>query len=214
MAKPTSEDKLLDIIENPDKARGKKLFAIRQNVNRLKDAGLWCRSLVSKENLSKLLQLKVINKILVGACVCFTFFLVFDYIHQSTKLGNRFMEIKKTEGKIMKVRKDLLALKVNLEESLNLAQGRNIFSLIPPKKKAAPVQAAPAAVQDISLPLRDLKIVGILWSERNPQVMIEDAKENKTYLLQKGDIVKEFEIKSIQKDHVIFGKEGREWRVR
>jgi len=61
--------------------------------------------------------------------------------------------------------------------------------------------------------VKNLKLVGILWSE-NPQVMIEDTKQTKTYLLSIGETIGELQIKRILKDKVVVGKDDVEWEIR
>lgn len=53
---------------------------------------------------------------------------------------------------------------------------------------------------DLMDELKDFKLVGIIWS-RNPEVMIESAKDSRTYTLKKGESFNEqFKIKDISRN--------------
>jgi len=56
---------------------------------------------------------------------------------------------------------------------------------------------------NISEEIKDLKLVGIIWSD-NPEVMIETSKDSRTYTLKKGDTFGngKFKIKEITKNSV------------
>ena len=54
--------------------------------------------------------------------------------------------------------------------------------------------------QDLTGELKDLKLVGIIWSQ-NPEVMIENAKDSRTYTLKKGESLDEqFKVKEISRN--------------
>mgnify|MGYP001603749285 CR=1 FL=1 len=59
---------------------------------------------------------------------------------------------------------------------------RNIFAPIGSKSSAYMQQEG----VDLTEQVKDLKLVGIVWSA-NPEIMIENAKDSRTYLLKKGD---------------------------
>lgn len=55
---------------------------------------------------------------------------------------------------------------------------------------------------DLSEELKALKLVGIIWSA-NPEVMIENEKDLRTYILKKGDTFNEvYKIKNISRNSV------------
>ncbi|MBN2831563.1 MAG: hypothetical protein JXL82_04755 [Candidatus Omnitrophica bacterium] len=55
---------------------------------------------------------------------------------------------------------------------------------------------------DLSEELKALKLVGIIWSA-NPEVMIENEKDSRTYILKKGDTFNEvYKIKNITRNSV------------
>jgi len=59
---------------------------------------------------------------------------------------------------------------------------RNIF-LAPGVKRTSFTETMSASVAEVT---KDLKLVGIIWSA-NPEVMIENGKDSRTYTLKKGD---------------------------
>ncbi len=78
----------------------------------------------------------------------------------------------------------------------------------------ATAQEAQAQVQeDISAQLKNLKLVGIIWSDK-PQAIIENTVENKTLLLNIGDQMDKVKIMKIYQDKVILGADGQEWELR
>lgn len=83
-------------------------------------------------------------------------------------------------------------------EYLSEVSKRNIFFPAGEKSDAA----AEADLQVTEL-VKDLKVVGILWSD-NPEAMIEDKNENRTYLLKKGAPLGQYlKIKDILRNSVI-----------
>ena len=76
---------------------------------------------------------------------------------------------------------------------------RNFFLPANLKVKGVVSQES-AAVSDV---LKDLKLVGIIWSQ-NPEVMIENAKDARTYTLKKGESLNEqFKVKEISRNSAI-----------
>jgi hypothetical protein len=67
---------------------------------------------------------------------------------------------------------------------------RNIFVPSGSKSSAYTQQEG----MDLTEQVKDLKLVGIVWSA-NPEIMIENAKDSRTYLLKKGDSFNNDKIK-------------------
>ncbi|MDP3042628.1 MAG: hypothetical protein Q8N62_07930 [Candidatus Omnitrophota bacterium] len=66
--------------------------------------------------------------------------------------------------------------------------------------------------------LKDFKLVGIIWSQ-NPEVMIENVKDSRTYTFKKGESLNEkFKIKEISRNSAILevnsGSGAREYELR
>ena len=54
--------------------------------------------------------------------------------------------------------------------------------------------------------------MGIYFSEE-PEVIIEDKAEKKTYFLKEGENIKEIKVKSIRQDRVILESDGVDWEL-
>ena len=53
--------------------------------------------------------------------------------------------------------------------------------------------------KDLAESVKTLKLVGIIWSQI-PEVMIENSKDSRTYILKKGDSLSEqFKVKEISR---------------
>jgi hypothetical protein len=77
---------------------------------------------------------------------------------------------------------------------------------------------APQDGQDLAEELKSLKLVGIIWSQ-NPEVMIENEKDLRTYILKKGETFNEiFKVKNISRNSVtleLFTRDGaRDYELR
>lgn len=71
---------------------------------------------------------------------------------------------------------------------------------------------------DVMNELKDFKLVGVIWS-KNPEVMIENAKDSRTYTLKKGEsFSSQFKIKEISRNsatlEVNTGSGTREYELR
>ncbi len=93
---------------------------------------------------------------------------------------------------------------LGLQEYLNEISKRNMF--LPPEIRATgPTEMAP----NIAQLFQDVKLVGIIWS-KNPEAMVENSKENRTYLLKKGDTFgqQQLKVKEVTHNSVILEIEG------
>ena len=97
---------------------------------------------------------------------------------------------------------------IEFREAISEIRKRNIFSLSFLEHKSIKETDVESELQ-----VSDLKLVGVIWSE-NPQVMIEDTKSKKTYLLNTGDLIGNVKVKKIQRESVILEAEGQEWVLR
>lgn len=209
----TPEEKLLRIIESPQ-------GAVRSAPSRrsLQDYKFFFKSWKEKykgvagEKIGKLLNLKAVNVILVVIATAATVFLVADFVMGMP----RSLMVMNLEAAAKK--KDLGNLTIEGLEPLTIylqeIKQRNIFALTAVLQSAAAAGAGAAAQTTVSAPekpsfMTTLKVVGILWSE-TPQAIIEDSKENKTYLLNRGSKIKEARIKEILKDRVILSYDNQE----
>ncbi|MCK5581854.1 MAG: hypothetical protein KAJ18_11345 [Candidatus Omnitrophica bacterium] len=211
----TSEDKLLKIIESPRAAKKKSFFSFGGNTGLTQRVQILDPLFWRKENLVKLLNLRVLNKALVVGTVILTVFFIIDFLYQGTTLSGRFEDILTAGSKTKIPTKKGPELKVSLQESLHEARKRNIFSFAPPEE-VIPEEGEgyyeEGGPGDSSV-LEDYQLVGVIWSARNPQVIIEDSAA-RTHLLGVGDAIDELTVKEIQKDQVILSKDNNEWVLR
>lgn len=202
----TPEEKLLRIIEAPPGV----VRPLKQK-RWLHDAGfswkLWQAKYASK--FKDTLSLKSANALLVFAAVLATIFLGLDFWLGMPRAGAiQRLEARAKNfdtGDLSVSRPD--ALPVYLREITQ----RNIFALPQePKKEAAVAQRAAV---DASLLTADLKLVGIIWSEA-PQAIVEDTKETRTHLLNRGGKIKNLRVKEILKDRVILSYDNQDIELR
>lgn len=211
----TPEEKLLKIIENPQAERRK---APGVNLGRGAGAkggagtgiGAWFKKLRIDKNAIKKIDLKIANKMVLVLCVIFTLFFIFDFIRMGSSSVKRLNKITAEAAAPERKEKKIDLQELNIADTINLSRKHNIFSFLPPTLTAAQVSNMPLGIEQI---IKDLKLVGIIWSN-NPQAIIENTKEQKTYLLNKGDNMGSLDIKKVLRDRVILGKDNQEWELR
>jgi hypothetical protein len=98
----------------------------------------------------------------------------------------------------------------NLSSYLEYARQRDIFQMVSKVQPEVSVAAqAQVTVKPIVVKTENLKLVGISWS-RDPDVLIEDTKANKTFFLKRGDLINDVTVKAVFRDKVILSYEGDE----
>lgn len=95
------------------------------------------------------------------------------------------------------------------DEYVKIIKQRDIFSR---EQRAADKSAAVADKPEIPRTKTDLQLVGIYFSNE-PEVIIEDKTEKKTYFLKQGGNIKGIKVKSILQDRVILESNGVEWEL-
>jgi len=201
---PTPEEKLLRIIENGPARTDKVIPAIKPNSLKQMLATLKIRAF--NKDILKQIKLAEIKKIIVVLCVIITLILITDFIRSASSFHKRFDRLVKNKGTVLRDEAGDANLKSGLTDVVAFTQNRNLFSFTPPKAQAV------IGAQDI-LSGEDLKLVGVLWSNA-PQAMIENTKEQKTYLLNTDDQLGEFKVKQILKDRVVLETGGQEKLLR
>lgn len=93
-----------------------------------------------------------------------------------------------------------------LDFYLEPVRGRQIFSNI-----SAPEAQGQAVAVDKDL-VKDLNLIGIISGE-NPQAIIEDKKAQKTYYLNKGQSIGEFQLEDIQEGKIILNYRGQKFEL-
>jgi len=200
----TPEEKLLKIIENPELSTRKRPAQdeIARKFNnllaRLKNLRLDIAAI-------RRVDVRTVNKAMAGLCAIITLFLIGYLLHDKLYFAKRFKNITAEPAASVAGREAAMNIDVKLDDVLAQAKKRNIFTLLPPKEKT--FERA-----DINGPV-ELKLVGVLWSD-NPQAMIENTKEQKTYFVSAGDKIGVVIVKSILRNKVILGKDSEEWELR
>ena len=95
------------------------------------------------------------------------------------------------------------------EEYVKISRQRNIFSI---DQNATVAKVGTVDKPDVRQTRSDLQLVGIYFSEE-PEVIIEDKVERKTYFLKEGQNIKEIKVKTIRKDRVILESDGIDWEL-
>lgn len=209
--KITPEEKLLKIIEGTRSEKKEKVqFGVFKDKFGIGSGSLSkVTGLVKSIDLSKLKQfnLHTVNKALAVACLVITVLLVANFVITQISFSTKFKKIKEEGLKLNEGIKQYPKIDINLGEALAIASRRNIFSFIPPK--AAEETSKP----QISQAVANLKLVGILWSDK-PQAMIEDSADKKTYLVGVKDKIRDIVIKQILSNKVILMQGDQQWDLR
>ena len=207
----TPEEKLLKIIENPQ-AVGKNKIPLQHRGKPTggKDIFAWLKKIHIDKDSIKNINLGLVNKAALAGCAAVTVFFLFDFVKFGLQLKARFQGIAAETVVYDKTQKTETIKEANIDDAISMAKGRNIFLFTGGGITEAQTPLMPP---DIAQLVSDLKLVGILWSE-NPQAMIENTKEQKTYLLNKGEQIGQIKIKDIFVDKVVLGKDDKEWELR
>lgn len=209
----TPEDKLLKIIEDPSSAGKEKRFsALTEKLNYARDIKKRIVSFWEGGCFLNFFTLRTLNKFLIGVCAAAFVFLIFYFNYRKGKLADRLLDIEiGKNGFNLSVPEDR-ALAVSLDDMLSRAKQRNIFSFVPPPDEEEEVKEEDE--QKTTETLADIKVVGIIWSETKPEVMLESVKEVKTFLLREGENMGEVKVKKIYKTKVVVELAGKEWDLR
>ncbi|UCD15481.1 MAG: hypothetical protein JSV34_00060 [Candidatus Omnitrophota bacterium] len=209
--KMTPEDKLLKIIENPSAAE-KHFSFFKRKADHLKTK-LNIQQLRKGKKILEAFKLRTINKILVGVCVGITVFWAVYFYYSRVKWVSRVAAVETVSADFNIFKESKAYLDVSLEESISQAKKRNVFSFTLPKEEKVE-KGEEITERDVLKLIEGIKLVGIIWSKINPEVMIEDEQEEKTYLLSEGDQLGVITIKKIYKNRVMIDVEGSELELR
>jgi hypothetical protein len=206
--KNTPEEELLSLIEKDNDSdisnvrikRKRKLFffSIFNFKNHFQFLFRLIKGLFSK--LKKSLQepdLKVLNKFLIMVVLLLAVYLAIDFVLQRENINNIYKKEVVAEKTIWDIdqEKETLPFLYYLE----MVQRRNVFS---PIELDVPEEEEKKEKENLVKLSQGLKLVGISLGD-NPSAMIEDQDAKKTYFLNQGDKIREFEVESILKNKVI-----------
>ena len=192
MNKESSDEKLLKLIEGTAKVPHMSSVGV---VRKKKSFGMAFTLLKFKPRLT----LFNINKTLFVLSLLLSAICFYNFIAGNRHLASGFLlDSIKNISSFKKPKPDVNKGVLTIQEYLDSLDRRNIF-LAPGSSQKESQDTI--VVTDL---VKDLKLVGIIWSN-NPEAMIEDALEAKTYLLKKGEKFAQghFRIKDITRNSAI-----------
>ncbi|MDD5282345.1 MAG: hypothetical protein PHC37_06995 [Candidatus Omnitrophica bacterium] len=216
--KPTPEEQLLNLIEDgegPSTLSLKRKKSSRFSFMSLSALStLFARLKITiKDWLIQLKggidepNLKAWNKVLAVAALILFVYLTADFTLRRLDIKQFTKKVSATKGRSF--HEDVKAEIRPFLYYLEMVQRRDIFS---PVKLISTENPQEETRKALSTLIKDLKLVGISWG-KDPEVIIEDTKENKTYFLKAGDTISKFKIDVILKDKVILESEGQKMEL-
>jgi len=206
--KITPEERLLKIIENPKELQKQRIpLALKSAAVKAVVRKWWFDiKRIDKKAILKQFNLTFVSRVVFGFCIIFTIGCIIGFIRTQSRLNNGFIKVLKGLDVEEAASSGKSSYELNINDIIRQAAKRNIFTLLPSA-------AQPQGAVDPAAAVSNFKLVGIMWSE-NPQVMIEDVKMQKTYLLNAGERMGDFTIKNIFREKVIITKDSQEWELR
>jgi len=201
--KQTSDERLLKLIEAApaDPKQRQMASAPKFGLHNLKPINFSPAAVNSYIKNIKI-NLFFVNKTVIGiACLLIT---LFFYVLATGPAISRSNAVYFTASDA-----ESIAKLVSAKETQNLGRlpisaqdlKRNIFTVFG-SKSAEPAQGEKSVEQNTVLTqmFKDFKLVGIIWSQA-PEVMIENAKDSRTYTLKKGELLSDqIKIKEISRN--------------
>jgi hypothetical protein len=216
MDKKTSDERLLKLIEgtNEPKLNSEIAAGVKKPLADFMSAKLKIPELKSKFKVLKI-NLFFLNKGLIGLAVLLT--LIFLYTIFSGPVvpkSNTSLVTPADTSAVIKL------ISVKEEPGLphkNISSQdikRDFFISSGGKSSVSGQEEGSGSPEE----LKDLKLVGIIWSQ-NPEVMIENSKDSRTYTLKKGEVLNEsFKVKDILRNSAILevntSSGSREYEIR
>jgi hypothetical protein len=159
-------------------------------------------------NRQKQLDIRIINSFMFVFVFILAFYFVNNISRSFKKINN--LEFRVVSGLIQtQGAKPSLRLK-DISYYLEKIEKRDIFKMGPKK----PVENVNEVISSKAAEAtQNLKLVGISWSD-NPDAIIEDTKEMRTFFLREGQMIGEIKVESISRDKVVlrYGEELIELR--
>lgn len=212
----TPEKQLLGLIESQKGAGSLRSAAIRyQRQSFFSFPALRGRLRFFRQRFSAILKLrdpsqldiKAINDILKLVVFTLAFYLLASSVASTVKLQRGLNISVVAEGKAASGTSSVTPLLKAGSYYLEKARGRDIFNM-GPKKVSPDIQRGPS--QRLIDATQHLRLVGISWSN-DPDVMIEDTKNQRTLFLKKGQVIEnEIKLQAVFRDKVILSLQGEE----
>lgn len=210
----TPEEKLLQIIDNPSLAKPRLSMRLRQKAATLVAVPSWLgKWKMGGTGGRPILTARTTNALLAGVCVLLTMAWVVDIVSLRSEFHTRLQTVERAQLAAPVQAQGRSSPRPQLQDLLEETKRRNLFTFLPPPAEAA----SPSVVEELNSRVQELKLVGIIWSD-NPQAIIEDTKDAKTYLLSTGELLGPMglTVKKILKEKIILGEEDgpKEWELR
>lgn len=194
----TPEDRLFAIVDNKLPAEGPAPARARR-----RGVAAWAGKFFPAPGASW--GLKAVSRILMAVCAVLTGIFAGYYMHVNAQAVRHFRLVASSPAQGA-VAADTDIQGADFTRVAFLLKKRNIFSLVP-----SATDDGGSVIGDRE-EVAEFKLVGILWSDR-PQAMIENVQEQKTYLLNQGDMLGNFKVKDVLKEKVVLEKNGRVWEL-
>ena len=149
-------------------------------------------------------NLKVLNRVFLFMCIGLVVYSMTDFIFKRPDINEFYQKTRQAIKKIEKTEIKPLVEQHPFLHYFEMVRRRNIFSPVILKKDKPKPEAKKITLRKL---VKDLRLVGIAWSEE-PVAMIEDTATKKTYFLKSGESINDFKIDNILKDRVVLSFEG------
>jgi type II secretory pathway component PulC len=144
---------------------------------------------------------KIIWIVFVASCI----YLIYSFIYPEIRL-RKIKLPRVAEAKIPENRIDLQRQMKPYEFYLEASKKRQIFGGISGLENSISASAAESAS------IKDMNLVGILSGD-TPQAIIEDKRAQKTYYVNKGQFVGDFQLEDIQEGKIILNNNGQRYEL-
>ena len=213
----TPEKQLLKLIEEPESAGLKQSRTLRRSIGFFSFGAIKGRILFFKEKTKGYLapkkgpiSIKGINKILAFCTFILVIYLLADVVGSITTLDETSaLTVDFTPpGARDEIGPEVTSLLKKGPYYSEKVRSRDIFKFaarapkVSKESSKAPSKKTEKKISEIVELVKDLKLVGISWSD-DPDIMIEDTKDNMTYFLKRGQTIKKMKVVGVFKDKII-----------
>ncbi len=132
-------------------------------------------------------------------------YLMYAFIYPSVGL-QKLDFLQAAPQKILETETEPLQAK-SYEYYLDGIKNRQIFSSQATQQESEGAKSAVNAQM-----IKDLSLIGIISGE-NPQIIIEDKKNQKTFYLSKGQFISEFQVEDIQEGKATLNYQGQKYEL-
>ncbi len=226
--KPTPEEQLLKLIENPD--AGAQAAQARPGAAKKAGAGTsfsfgklpgfldyFKNSFGGKKSgaAAVAIDIKVINKILLIMLFVSVIYLIVDLFFLKSGQADFLSQVSTSDPVYPLLEDGNKQEPVELSSYMDTLRTRNPF--LPPQAPQELTATPEIPVETSSQPqggglsdvLQGLKLVGVSWA-KDPLAMIEDVATGKTFFVRKGQEVKGVKVQTVLKEKVVVTYNGEE----